>query len=55
MKQTIKEKYELQRKRKYTYLYLNGDVLFTWLNEDIDFRLGDFNKQVEYFQNKLIG
>ena len=55
MKKTIKGKYLLQRRRKYTNLYLNGNVLFTWLNEDIDFRLGDFNKQVEWFEKHLRG
>jgi len=55
MEQIIKGKYLLQRRRKYTNLFLNGSILFTWQNEDIDFRLGDFDKQVEWFKNHLRG
>lgn len=57
MKQTIKGKYELQRGRKYTKLLLNGSVFYQWLNQDIDLTLktSNFDEQVEYFKNKLIG
>ena len=57
MKKTIKGKYELQRGRKYTKLLLNGSVFYQWLNEDIDLTLktSNFDEQVEYFKNKLIG
>ena len=57
MKNIIKNKYELQRGRKYTRLLLNGNVFQQWLNEEIDFTLktSDFEKQVEYFRNNLKG
>ena len=57
MKKTIKGKYELQRGRKYTRLLLNGSVFYQWLNDDIDLTLktSNFDEQVEYFKNKLIG
>lgn len=57
MKQTIKGKWELQRGRKYTKLLLNGSVCYYWLNEDIDLTLktSDFDEQVEFFRNHLIG
>lgn len=55
MKQTIKNKYELQKGRKYTYLLFNGNIFQRWLNEDIAviLKTDDFNKQVEYFKNNL--
>lgn len=57
MKKTIKNRYELQRGRKYTKLLLNGKVFQQWLNEEIDFTLktSDFEKQVEWFRNNLKG
>ena len=57
MKKIIKNRYELQRGRKYTKLLLNGNVFQQWFNEDIDniLKTSDFEKQVEYFRNNLKG
>lgn len=53
MKALVKRNYELVRGRKWTKLLLNGSIFQQWLNEDIDFTLGSFTNQIEWFKNNL--
>lgn len=54
MKETLINGEVLTRGRKYTKL-LNkqGRMLSMWLNEDLDYMLGDFNAQVKHFNENL--
>lgn len=57
MKQVIKEKYLLNRGRKYTKLFKihsNNMILISqWFNDDIDSLLGSWNNQIKHFENNL--